>query len=92
MRMLVVDSDASLENQWIDAIQPHWPGVIEFVQTNQEALGRLKSPYFFAMMVSRADRETILEARARGVQRFVIAPCETAARIRTNDSVKIVNH
>ncbi|WP_334118409.1 hypothetical protein [Limnobacter sp.] len=77
MRLLVVDHEASTENKWIEAIQPHWPGVIERLENNQKALERLRSPYFFPLMVCRADRDTILCARSRGVQRFVITPCET---------------
>lgn len=77
MRLLLVDHDVSMEKQWIEAIQPHWPGVIERLRNNQQALDRLSSPYFFPLMVCRADRDTILHARSRGVQRFVIAPCET---------------
>lgn len=77
MRLLLVDHEVSVENKWIEAIQPHWPGVIERLENNQQALERLNSPYFFPLMVCRADRDTILSARSRGVQRFVIAPCET---------------
>jgi S-adenosylmethionine synthetase len=76
MRLLVVDHEVSTENRWIEAIQPHWPGVIEQLENNQQALERLAGPYFFPIMVCRADRDTILSARSRGVQRFVIAPCE----------------
>lgn len=77
MRMLVVENDAEIQDKWCAAIQPHWPGgIIERVETNQQAIERLDSPYFFPLMLCRADRETILAARERGVQRFVILPCD----------------
>jgi|GEM_PF-2248103 len=76
MRLLVVDHEAAIEDKWIDAIQPHWPGAIERIESNQQALERLSGPCFFPVMVCRADRDTILCARSRGVQRFVIWPCE----------------
>lgn len=77
MRMLVVENDAEIQDKWCAAIQPHWPGgIIERVENNQQAIERLDSPYFFPLMLCRADRETILAARERGVQRFVILPCD----------------
>ena len=76
MRILDVEKEVSIQENWVKAVQPHWPGSIEFVDSNEDALARLKTPYFFPVMVCRADRSTILKARERGVQRFVIRPCE----------------
>lgn len=88
MRMLVVESGADIQDKWCAAIQPHWPGgIIERVENNQQALERLKSPYFFPLMLCRADRQTILAARERGVQRFVILPCDASQVIEEINSI-----
>jgi hypothetical protein len=76
MRLLVVMNNGAVKHSWLDSIRPHWPGSVELCQTNAEALNRLNSPYFFPLMVCQADRDTILKARSRGVQRFVILPCD----------------
>lgn len=81
MRLLVVEKDVDVQQKWLEAVQPHWSGKIEQVDSNEDALSRLRSPYFFPVMVCLADRETILQARDRGIQRFVIRPCEPAQLI-----------
>lgn len=79
MRMLVVDTEAGIEDKWYAAIQPHWPGgLIDRVENNQQALDQLNGPYFFPLMVCRADRETILAARNRNVKRVMILPCDVS--------------
>lgn len=76
MRLLLVTNEGSIKYSWIDSIRPHWPGVVQLCETNAEALQILNSPYFFPLMACQADRETILQARSRGVQRFIILPCD----------------
>lgn len=88
MRLLLVESDVSQQEKWLESVQPHWTGVIEFAYTSEAALQRLNTPFFFPVMVCEADREIILLARARGVQRFVMKPCEPSQLIeQVNDGL-----
>jgi response regulator RpfG family c-di-GMP phosphodiesterase len=86
MRLLVVLNNGTVKHSWVDSIRPHWPGLIEVCETNAEALARLNSPYFFPLMACQADRETILQARSRGVQRFVILPCDATQLVQEINS------
>jgi len=47
MRLLVVEKDVDVQQKWLEAVQPHWSGQIEQVDSNEDALSRLRSPYFF---------------------------------------------
>lgn len=82
MRLLVVMNEGAVNHSWVDSIRPHWPGTVELCQTNTEALHLLNSPYFFPLMACQADKETILQARNCGVQRFVILPCDAAQLVQ----------
>ena len=51
MRMLVVDTEAGIEDKWYAAIQPHWPGgLIDRVENNQQALDQLMVMCGFYML------------------------------------------
>lgn len=86
MRLLLVMNEGAVKQSWVDSIRPHWPGKVELCQTNSEAFHLLNSPYFFPLMVCQADKETILQARNFGVQRFVIVPCDAAQLVHEINS------
>lgn len=76
MRLLVVEKDESARAKWLNVVKPHWAGEIELVDGIHDVSLRLKSPYFFPLLVCPPDKDLVLRARQCGVQRILISPCE----------------